>query len=72
MVFKTLFVTGAVALFAGNWFAGPGSVVFCVFAGFAAYPKPSMDRLVKALAGKRLRETSAPDLSGGHIPVQNS
>jgi len=72
MVFKTLFVTGAVGLFAGNWFAGPGSVVFCVFAGFAAYPKPSMDRLVKALAGKRLRETSAPDLSGGHIPVQNS
>ena len=72
MVFKTLFVTGAVALFAGNWLAGPGSIVFCVFAGFAAYPKPAMDRIVKALAGKRLQEKSGPDISGGRILGQNS
>ena len=44
MMFKALFVTGAVALFAGNWLAGPGSVVFCVFAGFAVHPRPAMDR----------------------------
>ena len=72
MVAKTLFVTGAVALFAGNWLAGPGSMVFCVFAGFAAYPKPAIDRIVKALAGKRLREKPAPDISGGGIVGQNS
>ncbi len=43
MMFKAFFVTGAVALFAGNWFAGPGAIVFCIFAGFAAYPKSAMD-----------------------------
>lgn len=53
MMFKALFVTGAVALFAGNWLSGPGSVVFCIFAGFAAYPKPAMDRISKAWAERR-------------------
>ena len=60
MMFKALFVTGAVTLFAGNWLSGPGSVVFCVFAGFAAYPKPAMDRVVRALAEKRQGEASPP------------
>jgi hypothetical protein len=59
MMFKVLFVTGAVTLFAGNWLSGPGSVVFCVFAGFAAYPKPAMDRLNRAMAEKR-RQKQAP------------
>lgn len=58
MLFKALFVTGAVTLFAGNWFAGPGSVVFCVFAGFAIYPKPAMDRVVSARAAKRAARES--------------
>lgn len=69
MMFKALFVTGAVALFAGNWLAGPGSVIFCVFAGFAVHPKPAMDRYVRSLAGQR---KSAPDgdsaRSAGHNP----
>ncbi|MFA7342904.1 MAG: O-antigen ligase family protein [Terrimicrobiaceae bacterium] len=67
MVFKALFVTGAVALFAGNWLAGPGSVVFCIFAGFAVYPKPAMDRIARAVAAKRLR-----DNPGGRMLGQNS
>jgi len=58
MLFKALFVTGAVTLFAGNWFAGPGAVVFCVFAGFAVYPKPAMDRVVSARAAKRAARES--------------
>ena len=72
MVAKTLFVTGAVALFAGNWFAGPGSVVFCVFAGFSVYPKPAMDRVAKALAEKRLSGKPAAGISGGRLLGQNS
>ena len=71
MVAKTLFVTGAVALFAGNWFAGPGSVVFCVFAGFSVYPKPAMDRVAKALAEKRLSGKPAAGISGGRLLGQN-
>ncbi|MEI6070160.1 MAG: O-antigen ligase family protein [Verrucomicrobiae bacterium] len=39
MMFKALFVTGAVVLFAGNWLAGPGSVVFSLFAGFVLFPR---------------------------------
>jgi len=66
MMFKALFVTGAVTLFAGNWLSGPGSVVFCVFAGFAAYPKPAMDRVARALAEKRRRKASSPE--GGIVP----
>lgn len=53
MMFKALFVTGVVALFAGNWLAGPGSVIFCVFAGFAAHPRPAMDRYMRSLAEKK-------------------
>ncbi len=45
MMFKALFVTGAVALFAGNWLAGPGSLVFCLFAGFAAFPALALRRV---------------------------
>jgi len=41
MMFKALFVTGAVVLLAGDWLAGPGSVVFFIFAGFAVYPLKS-------------------------------
>jgi len=69
MMFKALFVTGAVTLFAGNWLSGPGSVVFCVFAGFAAYPKPAMDRIVQAMADKRRRKQAPPE---GSILQQNS
>lgn len=44
MMFKALFVTGAVVLMAGDWLAGPGSAVFFIFTGFAANPKLSLDR----------------------------
>lgn len=60
MMFKALFVTGAVALFAGNWLAGPGSVIFCVFAGFAAHPRPAMDRYARSLAEKKKQ----PEVAG--------
>lgn len=40
MLFKALFFTGAIALLAGNWFSGPGSLIFCIFAGFAMRQKP--------------------------------
>lgn len=69
MVFKALFVTGAVALFAGNWLAGAGSVVFCVFAGFAVYPKPAMDRVTKAAEKRRLQK---PDAEVGGLQGENS
>jgi len=45
MMFKALFVTGAIALFAGNWLAGPGSVVFSLFAGFAMWPRTAAGRV---------------------------
>jgi len=61
MMFKAIFVTGAVALFAGNWLSGPGSVVFCVFAGFAAYPKAIMDRYVRAANERRRQEQLAKE-----------
>lgn len=38
MLFKTIFVTGAVVLMVGNWFAGPGAMLFCILSGFALYP----------------------------------
>lgn len=53
MMFKALFVTGAVALGVGNWLSGPGSVIFCLFAGFAAYPKAIMDRYARVVAERR-------------------
>lgn len=69
MMCKTLFVTGAVALFAGNWFSGAGSVVFCVFAGFAAYPKFAMDRVSREFAEKKRRaqEAAAKPRLAGHL-----
>jgi len=39
MMFKALFVTGAVVLMAGDWLAGPSSAVFFIFTGFAANPR---------------------------------
>ncbi len=42
MMFKTIFVTGAVVLFAGNWFSSAGALVFCVFAGYAARANPAL------------------------------
>lgn len=68
MMFKTLTVTGAVALFASNWLSGPGSVVFCVFAGFAAYPKALMDAYLK----KRQAEQPAPPAPGAQGGSQTS
>ena len=38
MMFKALFATGAVALFAGDWLSGAGAIVFFIFAGFSAHP----------------------------------
>lgn len=43
MMFKALFVTGAIALIAGDWISGPSSMVFFIFAGFAVHPRPAMD-----------------------------
>lgn len=48
MMFKTLIVTGAVALLASNWFSGPSSLIFCLFAGFAAYPKAIVDAFMRS------------------------
>lgn len=71
MAFKAIFVTGAVALFAGNWLAGPGSVVFCVFAGFAVHPKPAMDRIRKSFAQTRLRRQKAVALSESKADIDS-
>lgn len=50
MMFKALFITGAVVLMAGDWLAGPGAAVFFIFTGFAANPKMALDRLKQAAA----------------------
>jgi len=52
MMFKTLFVTGAVALIAGDWLSGPSSVVFCIFSGFAVNPAASL-RALRERAGAK-------------------
>jgi putative inorganic carbon (hco3(-)) transporter len=46
MMFKTLFVTGAIALIAGDWLSGPGSLIFMIFCGFAVNPE-SVDSIRK-------------------------
>lgn len=48
-VFKALFVTGAVVLMVGNWFASSGSLVFAMFAGFALVPRNPMKDLILQL-----------------------
>lgn len=53
MMFKALFVTGAIGLIAGNWLAGSSSAVFCIFAGFALFPKTALQRLAQARARQR-------------------
>lgn len=69
MMCKTLFVTGAVGLIAGNWLAGAGSVVFCLFAGFAAYPKQAMDRVSRMMAEKKRRaQLAAANRTIPHTP----
>lgn len=50
MMFKALFITGAVVLMVGDWLAGPGSAVFFIFTGFAANPKMALDRMKQAAA----------------------
>ncbi|MEI8311442.1 MAG: O-antigen ligase family protein [Verrucomicrobiota bacterium] len=50
MMFKALFITGAVVLLAGDWLAGPSSAVFFIFTGFAANPKIALDRMKQAAA----------------------
>jgi hypothetical protein len=57
MMFKALFITGAVVLMAGDWLAGPGSAVFFIFTGFAANPKMAIDRMRQKSA---LRAQHAP------------
>lgn len=61
MMFKALFVTGAVALFAGDWISGPGSVIFFVFAGFAMNPAQA---LAAIKAQRQLGTASAPQTNG--------
>jgi putative inorganic carbon (hco3(-)) transporter len=58
MMFKTFFLTGAVALLASNWFGSPAALVFCLFCGFAAYPKAIVDRFVQAR--RTVAENSGP------------
>lgn len=50
MMFKALFITGAVVLMVGDWLAGPSSAVFFIFTGFAANPKMALDRMKQAAA----------------------
>ena len=50
MMFKALFITGAVVLMAGDWLAGPSSAVVFIFTGFAANPKTAIDRMKQAAA----------------------
>ena len=58
MMFKALFITGAVVLMAGDWLAGPGSAVFFIFTGFVANPKMAIDRM-KQVAALRARPATA-------------
>lgn len=51
MMFKTLFVTGAIALIAGDWISGPGSVVFAIFCGFAVNPARALKLLRERTRG---------------------
>lgn len=69
MTFKTLFVTGAVALIAGDWISGPGSVVFSIFCGFAVNPLGAL-RIMRerARASRRAVERSRAQLKPG-IPA---
>lgn len=59
MMFKTLFVTGAVVLMAGDWLAGPSSAVFFIFTGFAANPKLILDRLKNAQVTRPVPEPAS-------------
>ncbi len=52
MLFKALFVTGSIALIAGDWISGAGSIVFFVLAGFAIHPRPAMDSYARSVAAK--------------------
>lgn len=52
MMFKALFITGAVVLMVGDWLAGPSSAVFFIFTGFAANPKLAVDQM-RGRAGMR-------------------
>lgn len=63
MLFKALFVTGSIALIAGDWISGAGSIVFFILAGFAVHPRPAMDRYARSLAARRKAEGDAPTLS---------
>lgn len=60
MMFKALYVTGAIAFIAGDWLAGAGSIVFFIFAGFALHPRPAMDRYLADLAARTEHPTSRP------------
>jgi hypothetical protein len=52
MMFKALFITGAVVLMVGDWLAGPSSAIFFIFTGFAANPKMALDRLKQMNAAR--------------------
>jgi len=53
MLFKALFFTGAIALIAGNWLSGPGSLIFCLFAGFAMRQKTPANAHPRTLPSQR-------------------
>lgn len=59
MMFKALFATGAIALIAGNWLAGSSSAVFCIFAGFAVFPRPALQRIAAAREQARPKATTS-------------
>lgn len=58
MLFKALFVTGSIALIAGDWISGAGSIVFFIVAGFAVHPRPAMDQYSRTMAAQRQQASS--------------
>ena len=60
MLFKAFFVTGSIALIAGDWIAGAGSMVFFILAGFALHPRPQMDEYARQRAARGDQGTLNP------------
>jgi hypothetical protein len=60
MLFKAFFVTGSIALIAGDWIAGAGSIVFFILAGFALHPRPQMDDYARRHSAHRDQKTFKP------------
>lgn len=69
MMFKTLFVTGAVALIAGDWISGPGSVVFAIFCGFAVNPVRAIQLIRERSRAARAAAERMKNQTGGVAPA---